>query len=104
MDIDRLIASKNLQRFEETNLIDFTYIDSLSYSAIPVQVDYYEKNPDMERVKYLLIAKKVLLQQTEHKWQSYNFVEDRARKLLNNTEFAKKVSENHKEKKYRLEE
>lgn len=104
MDIDRIIVSKNLQRFEETNLIDFTYIDSLSYSAIPVLVDYYEKNPDMKRVKELLLAKKERLQHTDQKWQSYNIVEDRARKLLNTMELAKKVPENQKEKKYRLEE
>ncbi|MEK4652206.1 DUF4153 domain-containing protein [Niallia sp. FSL W8-0954] len=104
MDIDRIIVSKNLQRFEETNLIDFLYIDSLSYSAIPVLVDYYEKNPDMESVKQLLLAKKERLQQTDQKWQSYNIVEDRARKLLNAMELAKKVPENHEENKYRLEE
>ncbi|MBQ6446829.1 DUF4173 domain-containing protein [Cytobacillus oceanisediminis] len=94
MDIDRLIVSKNLQRFDETNLIDFSYIDALSYSTIPVLVDYYESNPEMKSVKHLLLAKKELLQQKKQKWQSYNIVEDRARKLLGKIDFDKKISEN----------
>lgn len=58
----------------------------------------------MESVKQLLLAKKERLQQTDQKWQSYNIVEDRARKLLNAMELPKKVPENHEENKYRLEE
>lgn len=58
----------------------------------------------MKRVKRIIACKKERLQHTDQKWQSYNFVEDRARKLLNTMELAKKVPENQKEKKYRLEE
>ena len=102
--MDRFIVSKNLQRFEDTNLVDWEYIESLSYSTIPVLTEYYQKNPEMNSVKHLLLAKKKLLDESDIKWQSYNMVEDRARRLLGTIDFEKVKPNKQNGKKYRLED
>jgi len=104
IDMDRFIVSKNLQRFEETNLVDWEYIESLSYSTIPVLTEYYQKNPEMNSVKHLLLAKKKLLDESDVKWQSYNMVDDRARRLLGTIDFENGKPNKQNGKKYRLED
>ncbi|WP_400241593.1 DUF4153 domain-containing protein [Niallia sp. JL1B1071] len=103
IDIDRFIVSKNLERFEETNLIDLQYIESLSLSTVPVLTEYYERNQEMNSIKHLLLAKKELLEERDVKWQSYNLIEDRARKLLATMDLDDGTSKNQIGKKYRLE-
>ncbi|CAI9386750.1 DUF4153 domain-containing protein [Niallia sp. Sow4_A1] len=104
IDVDRFIVSKNLERFEETNLIDLQYIESLSLSTVPVLMNYYERNREMNSIKHVLLAKKELLEKRDVKWQSYNMMEDRARKLLASMNLDDETAENENGKKYRLEE
>lgn len=89
INIDSLIASKNINRYLKNSKrdLDFYYLEiSTGIDAIPDIVkllNAQDKNLKEEVIRYLKSAKKQMnLKQV--KWQEYNIAEERAKKLLNN--------------------
>ena len=75
-DPDRLIADKNLQRFERTGKIDLHYLSSLSADAVPSLM----KLPSDLRA--CVIGDMTHLLQENESWNDWNYSRARARRLI----------------------
>ncbi|WP_445490955.1 DUF4153 domain-containing protein [Niallia sp. 03133] len=82
INIDQVIVRKNIQRYEKTGDIDLQYISYLSNASVPELVDLYKKESNNFPLKQLLLEKKENLRKKQISWQSYNIVEEKAKKAL----------------------
>lgn len=81
MNIDQLIASKNIERYYSSGEIDDNYLQALSYDSFPELVDFYaqyESSPPL----YLAFHKKYELLSKAQFWPSYNIARNKAKKAL----------------------
>ena len=95
INIDGVIARKNIDVFFENNQkdIDYFYLEyTTGTDAIPEMVRLLDSNSELikMKVKGYLIAQKMELQ-LEEKWQGINLSKIRAREILNSI----KLEENH---------
>ena len=87
LNIDRFIAKKNIDLYFQTNKIDLYYIQVLSYDVVPEMMRLLDaKDPAVvkETKNYLLQHKETLEQNKP--WQSFNYSEYRAKKLVKSIE------------------
>ncbi|MBU3144204.1 DUF4153 domain-containing protein [Clostridium sp. CF012] len=83
INVDKIIASKNIDIYYKTQKIDVQYLRSLSYDAIPEILKLKEdSNLGVAREvnKYLEDVKKELSE--GHSWYEFNYSKYRARKLI----------------------
>nr|WP_306220435.1 DUF4173 domain-containing protein [Cohnella sp. WQ 127256] len=81
VEMDRVIAENNIERYKETGKIDLHYLSSLSADAIPTLVNFSEHEyPDM---KNLLVNKWETIEVEDLRWSSFNVSVFRAEKALN---------------------
>jgi hypothetical protein len=75
-DPDRLIASQNLQRFDDTGKIDLLYLSSLSPDAVPVLMELPSalRSCALEPMTHRL--------QEADNWNDWNYSRQRARRLI----------------------
>ncbi|XID91298.1 DUF4153 domain-containing protein [Paenibacillaceae bacterium WGS1546] len=80
--MDRWIAEKNIERFEETGRIDREYLGGLSADAVPTLVRFASDYGDAEMGEILerRIAESA---DGSRDWRSYNAADESARKTLN---------------------
>ena len=84
LNIDGVIARKNIERYNETGKLDAYYLTSLSFEAVPYLIELRDKSDSSikmvidENLKY---RKEVLDKQNS--WAEFNFSKNRTRKLLN---------------------
>jgi hypothetical protein len=91
VNVDTLIANKNLDRYNKTGKLDVSYLSSLSFDAVPQMVNLYEtlKIKDSKIAAELenqLYMKKKDLKNWSN-WRSYNYSANKASKLLNKYDF-----------------
>ena len=84
VNIDAIIAQRNIDRYFRTGKIDLDYLQELSYDAIPeltrLSADSYG---DMAaKAEAVLLRDKQAELNSESPWQSYNFSKVRARQIL----------------------
>lgn len=84
VNVDKIIAGKNIDIYYKTQKIDVLYLECLSYDAIPEIVRL--KNDSNIKVAsevniYLKNMKKELSQ--KHSWYEFNYSKSRARKAIN---------------------
>ncbi|MEH7275274.1 DUF4153 domain-containing protein, partial [Neobacillus vireti] len=72
IDVEKIIVTKNIERYEETGKIDIHYLNSLSYTGIIGLIDLYEKNSHHPGLKNLLLERKNEVNLDTIPWQSYN--------------------------------
>ncbi|WP_079914507.1 DUF4153 domain-containing protein [Paenibacillus sp. 32352] len=83
IQVDAVVASSNLQRFEATGKIDVSYLGSLSYEAVPYLLELQRSYPDMEQTADALEAMKERLRRGERSsWVEFNFSQQRAAEAL----------------------
>ena len=84
VDVDAIIARKNIERYFETGKIDLDYLQKLSYDAIPELMRL--RTPDDEDIVSKTIAVFLRNKQAElhskSSWQSYNFSKAKAKRIL----------------------
>lgn len=78
LNIDQLIVSQNMNRYEATGKLDVNYLSTLSYDAIPALLEQ-----DHEKFHKFLKGKVVEVNQGPKEWQSFNFSKAKAKRLLN---------------------
>ncbi|KAB3530013.1 DUF4153 domain-containing protein [Alkaliphilus serpentinus] len=83
MNVDGIIARENIQRYIETNKLDFNYLSSLSYDAIPeiTKLINVEDEDLRARVKNHLTYEKKKLMEDYDRWFEYNYYKNKLLKL-----------------------
>ena len=84
VNVDAIIARKNIDRYSTTGKIDLDYLQELSYDAIPEltrlrTID--EGDMDAKTITAFLRDKQVQLHSAS-RWQSYNFSKAKAKQIL----------------------
>jgi hypothetical protein len=72
IDVEKIVVTKNIDRYEQTGKIDPVYLNSLSYTGVLGLIELYEKNSEIPEVKELLKERKTNLANESDSWQSYN--------------------------------
>ncbi|WP_445506196.1 DUF4153 domain-containing protein [Niallia sp. 03190] len=86
INMDRVIVSQNIHRYEKTGNIDLQYLSYLSDASVPLLVELYKKDTTNDALKQLLNVKKQELTKRDSSWQSYNVAETKAKKALTGIE------------------
>ncbi|MGL4307192.1 MAG: DUF4153 domain-containing protein [Mycobacteriaceae bacterium] len=82
---DRVIASHNIERFNQTGKIDEEYLSELSFDAIPVLSNL----PESIRSCVLTRSVQKLSKEDGHKWYQFNFSVKKAQMALQSNPIAK---------------
>ena len=82
IDVEKIVVTKNIERYEQTGKIDPVYLNTLSYSGILGLIELYEKDSKIPEVKDLLKERKNNLSNESVSWQSYNLKRELAVKKL----------------------
>ena len=84
VNIERIVATENIKRFEQTAKIDFEYLTTLSYDAFPAIIKLTESNNKgiSNKAKEYLHVKKLKLSNENRFWYEFNYSKYRAKKLL----------------------
>ncbi|SDM42596.1 DUF4153 domain-containing protein [Bacillus sp. OK048] len=72
IDVEKMIVSKNIDRYEQTGKIDIHYLNSLSYTGVLGLIDLYEDNAQLPGLKNILLERKNAANFDSIPWQSYN--------------------------------
>ncbi len=72
IDVEKMIVSKNIERYEQSGKIDIHYLNSLSYTGILGLIDLYEENKQLPGLKNMLVERKNQAKFDNIPWQSYN--------------------------------
>lgn len=86
IDVEKIVVTKNIERFEQTGKLDPAYLNSLSYSGVLGLMELYEKNSEIPEVKQLLKERKSNLSNESDSWQSYNLKRELTLKKLEKLE------------------
>ena len=84
VNVDAIIVSNNIQRYEREHIIDAYYLTTLSYDVVPQLVDFMNSSTDTDlrnQIEDGLVNKKNMLQKKEG-WQSFNISKYRAKRVL----------------------
>ncbi|MBU9711527.1 DUF4153 domain-containing protein [Evansella tamaricis] len=86
INIDLIIVTNNIERYEQTEKLDVEYLTNLSYSAIPPLVELHHRDPEIQELEDMLLMKKKYLSEEEGRWQSFNVSRERAKTALEKLE------------------
>ncbi len=74
INVDRLIAMGNIQRYHETKKLDINYLRSLSYDAAPEIFKLLEKEPlEFKDELEMHLSLRGDIASRKHKWYQYNY-------------------------------
>jgi hypothetical protein len=82
MQVDGIVASNNVKRYESTGSIDTYYLGYLSFDAAPYLIELKRNHPELDGTDEALQIMKKRLPQGEASWVSFNLSEWRAAKAL----------------------
>jgi hypothetical protein len=72
INVEQIIVTKNIERYEQSGKIDVHYLNSLSYTGILGLIQLYEKNPQLPDLKNILLERQNEANLNKIQWQSYN--------------------------------
>ncbi len=72
VNVEQIIVTENLERYEESGKIDINYLNSLSHTGILGLIDLYEENSQLPGLKDILKDRKSEAASASIPWQSYN--------------------------------
>ncbi|MEH7494353.1 DUF4153 domain-containing protein [Neobacillus niacini] len=82
INVEQIIVTKNIERYEQSGKIDVHYLNSLSYTGILGLIQLYEKNPQLPDLKNILLERKNEANLNTFSWQSYNLKRTQAIEVL----------------------
>ncbi|MDR7077644.1 hypothetical protein J2Y03_002668 [Neobacillus niacini] len=83
IDVEQMVVSENIERYEQTGKIDIHYLNSLSYTGVLGLIDLYEENSQLPGLKNILLERKNAANFDMIPWQSYNLKRVQANQELN---------------------
>jgi hypothetical protein len=73
VNLDDRIATNNIARYEESGVMDFSYLDMLSPDAAPALLAFSEKHPELEALENVIKDLKLAARNEERSaWPSWN--------------------------------
>ena len=84
INIDGVVARKNIERYYETGKVDAYYLTTLSNEAVPYLIELRD-NSDSE-IKIIIndnLQHRKEILNNQNSWTEFNFSKNRIRKLLN---------------------
>ncbi|MFB3161840.1 DUF4173 domain-containing protein [Neobacillus sp. 179-J 1A1 HS] len=72
INVEQIIVTKNIERYEQSGKIDVHYLNSLSYTGTLGLIELYEKNPQLPDLKNILLERQNEANLNKIPWQSYN--------------------------------
>lgn len=84
MNVEQIIVTKNIERYEQSGKVDLHYLNGLSYTGILGLIDLYEKNSHLPGLKNILLERKDEAALGSFPWQSYNLKRVQANEELRN--------------------
>nr|WP_263327601.1 DUF4173 domain-containing protein [Neobacillus sp. Marseille-Q6967] len=87
IDIENIIVTQNVERYEQSGKIDIHYLNRLSYSGIIGLINLYEENKSIPGLKEILQERKREAISDSKHWQSYNLKKEQAYERLRNLQF-----------------
>ncbi|KGM45945.1 DUF4173 domain-containing protein [Neobacillus niacini] len=72
INVEQIIVTKNIERYEQSGKIDIHYLNSLSSTGILGLIQLYEKNPQLPDLGNILFDRKNEANLNNIPWQSYN--------------------------------
>lgn len=72
INVEQIIVTKNIERYEQSGKIDLVYLSSLSHTGILGLIDLYEKNNHLPGLKNILLERKNEAILETFPWQAYN--------------------------------
>ena len=84
VNIDAIIAQRNIDRYFRTGKIDLDYLQELSYDAIPelTRLSVVDNGDMAAKAEAVLLRDKQAELNSESPWQSYNFSKAKAKRIL----------------------
>lgn len=83
IQVDAVVASGNLKRYEATGRIDAAYLSRLSYEAAPYLIELYTKYPEAEGAKEAILHMKERAEgERELSWTEFNVSKKKASSML----------------------
>jgi hypothetical protein len=83
VQIDVIVASNNIERYEKTGSLDGHYLGSLDYEVAPYLIELKNKHPQLSEANEAIETMKRRLEKPEEpSWLSFNAAEWRAVKLM----------------------
>lgn len=98
INLDQIIVKNNLERYEYTNKLDVQYLNSLSFSSVPLLVEFYKEDKSIVGLKEVLLDKQYKLEREENSWQGYNIIKHQAEKALLELNLQEGITETEKAK------
>ncbi|WP_282937841.1 DUF4173 domain-containing protein [Paenibacillus sp. RC67] len=84
IQVDAVVASNNMQRYETTGKIDVAYLGSLSLEVVPYLLELQQKYPELQQTTEVLQGMKERLEADKPaSWTEYNWSKRRAIEALN---------------------
>ncbi|WP_045521886.1 DUF4153 domain-containing protein [Neobacillus niacini] len=82
INVEQIIVTKNIERYEQSGKIDLHYLNSLSHTGILGLIEIYEENPQLPGLKNILLERKNEANLGYVPWQSYNLKRTQANEEL----------------------
>jgi hypothetical protein len=82
IDLNQIVVSKNIDRFEESGKIDIQYMNSLSYTGISGLISLYEKDPNIPNLKTTLKQRQEQFKYDSGSWKSFNLKKQQVKREL----------------------
>ncbi|MCS7463259.1 DUF4173 domain-containing protein [Paenibacillus doosanensis] len=83
IQVDAVVASSNLERYEKTGSIDAAYLGTLSYEAVPYLVELERRDPNMrEAAEALDRVEERLTRESSPSWTEFNWSKWKASRAL----------------------
>ncbi|WP_041580484.1 DUF4153 domain-containing protein [Bacillus sp. 1NLA3E] len=86
LDVEKMVVTNNIDRYEQTGKIDPYYFNNLSYSGDIGLVELYEKDKEIPGLKDLIKERKMALDADRSSWRSYNLKRELAKEKLRGLE------------------
>ena len=84
IDLEKIIVTQNIERYEQSGKIDIYHLNGLSYSGVNGLIDLYEKDQSIPGLRGIFIERKQEALQGDLPWQSYNLKREQANERLKN--------------------
>jgi hypothetical protein len=90
MNIDLFIAQNNIERFDNTGLIDYGYLEKLSFDSAPAIIEHFSRKDVLYPNYMRFLEYESKLQdyiENNTSWQSFNLSQEKAKKALEKIEY-----------------
>jgi hypothetical protein len=72
VNLDQIVVTKNMDRFEQTAKVDVHYLNSISNTGVLGLIELYKRNPRIPELENILTDRQMNISSNDNHWQSFN--------------------------------